>query len=361
MIWIHCVPTCIRHSIFDRLSYLISINVTFLLHGVFAVDYSILGINDGLMEKLKLTEIPTNIPCGLVGNLDFRYNSITRIEANSFVCLSKITTLDVSYNKITFIALGAFDPLIALGVVRLRGNTDLPELPPNYGPNTANMRHMYIQHIKLQITPPDSYFDQMPMLQELATSIDLGNNFFDGWTNLQAVYSYGTLAPNFTGRTPNIKRIEINEPLPTKNMPNENVVGLTKLNQFKIMECDMLPLFESSIALQTLDVKTCQIITLPDYRHLVSLQIFSPNTSKYHCDTRSCWMRFERIYNTALKTVVQDIICNEPEQFQGQTVIEVSPVQLRCFEGLYDVYHCLGTPTLTANFANVYFYITRIN
>ena len=94
------MTTCIRHSIFDRLSYLISINVTLLLHGVFAVDYSTLGINDGLVKKLKLTEIPTNFPCGLVGNLDFRYNSITRIEANSFVCLSKITTLDVSYDKI---------------------------------------------------------------------------------------------------------------------------------------------------------------------------------------------------------------------------------------------------------------------
>ena len=313
------------------------------------MDYSTLGVNDGLMGNLELTEIPTNIPCLLVGNLDFRYNSITRIETNSFVCLSKITALDVSYNKITFIALGAFDPLIALGVVRLRGNTDLPALPPNYGPNTANMRHMYIQHIGLQTVPPNSYFDQMPMLEELATSIDLDNNFFDGWTNLQTVYSYGTLAPNFTGRTPNIKRIEINNPLPTKNMPNENVVGLTKLDKFRILQCDILPLFESSIALQTLDVTSCQITTLPDYRHLVSLNTFSPDTSKYHCDTRSCWMSFGNIHNTALDAVVQNIVCDGPEQFQGQTIRDVSPVQLRCFEGSYDVNHYLGTSMLTEN------------
>ena len=349
MFWIQYAATCFRDSVFRRLAYLISINVTLILRGAAAVDYSTLGVNEGWMADMELTEIPTNIPCRL-GLLDFSFNSITRIETNSFVCLSEMTRLDVGYNKITFITLGAFDPLISLEVVRLRGNKNLPELPPNFGPNTVNMRHLYIQRINFQTVPPDSYFDQMPMLQELATSIDLDNDFFDGWTNLQTVYFYGTLPPNFTDRTPNIKRIEINKPLPTKNMPNENVVGLTKLDKFAIKSCDMLPLFESSAALRTLDVTSCQISSLPDYRHLVSLQTFSPDTSNFHCDTRGCWMMFETISDTALASVVQDITCHGPKQFQGQTLLEASPVQLRCFEGSYDVNRSLGAQMLMGNF-----------
>ena len=320
-----------------QLACLLSMQITLILHGVYGVDYSTLGVTTGWMGNMGLTEIPTNIPCELAGNLDFRENSITRIEVTSFTCLSLVTKLDIGYNNITFIAQGAFDPLISMEVIRLRGNEYLPELPPHYGPNTANMRHLYIQHMNLQTIPSNSYFRQMPMLQELATSIDLSNDFFDGWTDLQVLFSYGNLAPNFTDRTPNVKRIEIKQAVSTRNMPNENAVGLTNLRTFTMVSCDTLPMLEGAVNLQTLGATSCQITNLPDYRHLVSLQTFTPDTSKFYCDTQSCWVLFETITNGALASVVDNIVCHGPIKFHGRILLELSPVQLRCFGGWYNL------------------------
>ena len=124
----------------------------------------------------------------------------------------------------------------SLTIVRLRENKNLPELPPHYGPNTANMRHLYIQHINPQIIPPGSYFHQLPRLEELATSIDLNND----WTHLRILLYYGNLTPNFTGRTSTIVKIETNKAiLTTRNIPDENVVGLSKLETLQLKSCDV--------------------------------------------------------------------------------------------------------------------------
>ena len=85
--------------------------------------------------------------------------------------------------------------------------------------------------------------------------------------------------------------MDLTKALSTKNMPDENVVGLTKLETAKLKYCDKLPMFEGTIDLSNLDVETCQITNLPDFRHLVSLQTFSPDTSKLHCDMQSCFLR----------------------------------------------------------------------
>ena len=316
-----------------RLSWFILLQPALILNAVSAVDYSTLGVSDGWLMNRSLTEVPTNIPCTLSGNLDLRDNFITRIEVTDFACLDKIDTLDVGYNQLTYIAPGAFDPMLTLITVRLRGNYDLSTLPPDYGPNTANMMYLFIQFLDLQPIPPDSYFDQMPKLEVLAIDIDLCNDFFNGWTHLRILNTYGNLAPNFTGRTPNIEQIFINKAFPAKNIPSENVVGLTKLERFKIVGCDKLPLFKESVALSHLEVDSCHITSLPDYRHLVSLLTFEPDTSRFHCDMQSCWMRFEPISNTELATVVQNIVCHGPDKFKGLPMSDLSPVQLRCFEG----------------------------
>ena len=133
--WAQRVATCLKNMIFCRLAWLILLLPTSILNGVSAVDYSTLRVSDGWLMDMGLTEVPTNIPCTLNGILDLRENSITRIKADSFACLDKIYTLDLGYNKLTYIAPGAFDSMLILTTVRLRGNRDLPELPLHYGPN----------------------------------------------------------------------------------------------------------------------------------------------------------------------------------------------------------------------------------
>ena len=131
-------------------------------------------------------------------------------------------------------------------------------------------------------------------VEEVNSDIDVSNDFFDGWADLRLFVYNGHLAPNFTHRTPNIETMDLTKALSTKNMPDENVVGLTKLETATLKYCDRLPMFEGVIALSNLDDETCQITSLPDYRHLVSLQSFSPDTSKFYCDMQSCWGFFFR-------------------------------------------------------------------
>ena len=275
---------------FGRLVLCTFIVFSLISKEVSAVDYSTLNITSGDLGDMGLTEIPTNIH--IDGELNILNNLITRIENDSFKCLSKVDTLFIGNNLKTYIAPGAFDPMVSLTTVGLSGNKDLAELPPHYGPNTVNMIGLYITDINLQIIPPVSYFDQMPKLQIFRTDIDVSNTFFDGWADLRLLVYNGHLAPNFTHRTPNIETMDLTKALSTKNMPDWNVVGLTKLETATLKYCDRLPMFEGAIALSNLDVETCQITSLPDFRHLVSQQTFSPDTSKFYCDMQSCWVFF---------------------------------------------------------------------
>ena len=320
-----------------RLTDYISLTMTLTLNGMFAMDYFSLGVRNGDMRNIGLTEIPTNIPCNL-SILALTRNLIKRIEADSFICVKKVTRLDIGYNLITYIAPGAFDHFYSLVHVGLAGNEELSELPAQFGPNTANMINLFIHGITLQTIPLDSYFDQTPKLQLLTTDINLSNDFFDDWINFRYLSYHGSSPPNFTDRIPNIETILFHKVLATKNLPSENAVGLAHLKRMKLKSCDTLPLFWGAVALSNLDVRSCQITNLPDYRHLVSLKTFSPDTRNFHCDSQSCWMLFEMIDNVELASVVQSIVCHAPTKFKGITLRALSPVQLRCFEGKYGAY-----------------------
>ena len=130
---------------FYRFACFVLLPPTFILNGVSVVDNSILGVSHGWLMDMGLIEVPTNIPC--TPKLVLRKNSITRIEAGSFAFLDRIHTLDLGYDELTYIAPGAFDLMIILTIVRMRGTRELPALPPHYGPSTANMENLLIQFI----------------------------------------------------------------------------------------------------------------------------------------------------------------------------------------------------------------------
>ena len=331
--------------------------ITPLLNGISAVDYSTLGAADGKLSNMGLTEIPTNIPCSL-RYIFLRHNLLQRIEVDSFNCLNKARQLWMGQNLLTHISLGAFDPMRSLVKLGLANNKDLHKLPPHYGPNTANMVELFIEGIDLQITPPNSYFDQMPNLQALKTNIDFSNDSLGGLTNVRHLGYYGSSAPNFTDRTPNIETIAISKALAIKNVPDENVVGLSYLQRVRLNSCDTLPLFDGAVSLSVMNVESCQITSLPDYRHLVSLQKLNPDTSKFYCDTGSCWMLFETITNEVLASVVRNIKCHGPRKFEGFALMDISPVQMHCFEGLY--VKVLSIEPIEYKYIFLYIYIAQL-
>ena len=159
MFWVQYVETCCNDMAFGRLALCTFMVFSLISKEMSAVDYSTLNITSGDLGDMGLTEIPTGIlpPCHINGELNILNNLITRIENDSFKCLNKVDTLFIGSNLITYIAPGAFDPMVSLIHVGLTGNKDLAELPPHYGPNTVNMIGLYIADINLQIIPPGLY------------------------------------------------------------------------------------------------------------------------------------------------------------------------------------------------------------
>ena len=313
--------------------------LTLICRGIGAVEYSTLELTKpGRMDNMGLTEIPTGIPCH-IGLLILAKNRLTRLEADDFICLSKLGLLDVSYNLITYIAPGGFDPLLSLKFLRLAGNRDLGELPSDFGPNTVNLKSLCIKDMNLQIIPPNSFWAQMPNISFLETDISFYNEFFNGWNNLETLHSIGKVAPNLTDRTPNIVHLYIWKA--GVNLPSENVHNLKRLETVYIHQCTQLPTFEGAVSLKIISFKIfgpCQITSLPDYRHLVSLETLDLDMSQFYCDTASCWMLLETISNPTLAAVVAGTVCAGPEVLVGVNVTALSPVQIRCFEGKYQIF-----------------------
>ena len=204
--------------------------------------------------------IPCHGWCWVHFVLDWELNELRRLEADNFTCFSDLHMLDVGYafpdskvhganmgptwgrqdpgrphvgpinllsRFITYIAPGAFDRLLSLIDLRLRGNRGPAELPPNLGPNSVNMKYLYMKHMDIQMIPPNSYWAQMSNILAYETSIYFYNDFFNGWNSLKTLFSLGSVAPNLTDRAPNI--VHLNMWTNGVNIPNENIYNLKSL------------------------------------------------------------------------------------------------------------------------------------
>ena len=91
-------------------------------------------------------------------------------------------------------------------------NTRLQQLPPTFGPNTANLWRLYIPHLNLQ-SLPDAYFKQFESLEELAIAEwgitgALDNGVLNGLSRL-LMLGNGCCSsiPNMTGHLPRLERL----------------------------------------------------------------------------------------------------------------------------------------------------------
>ena len=105
-----------------------------------------------------LTKIPSGIRC-LEGILNFRRNSICRLEAHDFLCFTKVQVLDDSCNNITYIHDDTFFPLVSMRRLTVKHNRFLGNLPEYMGPFVPTMLPLRMQFIGLQYLRP-TFFHQ---------------------------------------------------------------------------------------------------------------------------------------------------------------------------------------------------------
>ena len=118
------------------------------------------------MNNMGLTEIPTNIPCTET-RIQFNNNYITRIERDSFKCLSAAFQVSMKNNNLSYINQEAFHPLKSLGVLILSNNLHLDHLPADFGPAASNLVNLRIQNINLQSLPAN-FFQQFGAMRHSA-------------------------------------------------------------------------------------------------------------------------------------------------------------------------------------------------
>ena len=294
------------------------------------------------LDSQGLTSIPLNLPCTL-NYIFFRKNQITRVEDLSFKCLGYLVALSLDNNKLNFISPAAFDPHNSFIHLELRHNPDLIQLPPSFGPNTANIPEVHINGIGLP-DAPSGFMQNMTSLTVVGYSLNISNEFFDDCNNPNLVWHSGPSAPNLTYRTPALGWLNVYG-VTDGYLPDENVRGWSRLGRVNIGPPGRnIPVFEGAILLNSIHASSCKVKSIPNLTHLPSLQVLQFSTEAFECDIHCCWMLFENLWSPIALSWLHTIICQGPEMVRGQNISQLSPVQARCFQSKFHSINCIPMP-----------------
>ena len=283
-----------------------------------------------------LTEVPNDIPCH-VRSISLQRNRILRIEADSFPCHAHVIHINIARNDLIYIDRDAFQFCGSLQVLMMGLNARLQQLPPSFGPNTANMLRLYIQFLNLQ-SLPDAYFKQFESLEELAITDwgltgALNNDVLNGLSRLRLLGNgCCSSIPNMTGHLPRLEDLFF-DGLPEDRIPEENIYGLHMLRVTIRTPCSYryIPVFEGAVRLESVDASQCEVTELPDVSQHRALKEFKANTAQFQCNPKCCWMLYENITAEGLAWI-PSITCNGPPNLAGHQIANISTLQARCFE-----------------------------
>ena len=289
------------------------------------------------MNNKGLTKIPSGISC-FEKTLNFRRNSITRLEADDFLCFTEVEDLDVSLNNITYIHGEAFFPLVSMRRLTLTHNRFLSHLPAYMGPFATTMLCLRMQYIGLAYLPP-YFFHQFHALRELRVAnwglVKPDSDLFHGLMKTEVLQVTGlTMLPNLTNRIPALRKLIVSG-LADGNIIESKVHRLANLLELFIeAPCDNIRLltFEGANLLTRYDASPCAVREIPDVLHLISLTRFDTDMSQFQCNTMTCWMLFEDL-SSPVFSWLKRVTCKAPASLMGVVIRDLSPVQTGCYRG----------------------------
>ena len=308
-----------------------------LLTLIYHLQY--LAITAIKFNRQGLTEIPPGISC-LEKLMDFSYNSISRLEADDFLCFTELEVLSVSHNNITYIHEEAFFPMISMQRLTLTHNHFLGHLPAYFGPFASTMRILRMQNISLEYLAPN-FFHQFLALKELRIA-EWGlekpdDDILRGLINTERIQATGlTVLPNLTTRVPALKKLVISG-FVDGNIMESGVRHLTNMVEVFIRaSCDNIRLltFEGANMLTALDASPCAVREIPDLNHLTSLTLFDTDMSQFECNTMTCWMLFEDL-SIPMLTWLTQATCKAPANLAGVVIQNLNPVWTACYRGKF--------------------------
>ena len=307
------------------------INSTILLIGFwihFLVNSEGAVVQYSRMRK-GLTEIPSDIPCN-VQRILLWINAISRIEANSFPCQTEVQLIDLRFNSLVYIDADAFQFCSSLLKIYLTGNEHLTQLPPSFGPNSANMEDLWLRNLNLN-TFPNGFCLHFESLLILTISVagSLDNDALKGLSSLIRLNIGRHIVPNMTGHLPRLEKFIFD--LPEIYVPAENVYGLQMLDVEFWKPWTYIPAFDGAMRLQKVDAADSLVEELPDLSQHHGLKELKVDTSQFQCNPKCCWMLFEDISAEGLAGI-PNITCQGPPDLFGRKISNISTLDARCFE-----------------------------
>ena len=263
-----------------------------------------------------LTAVPEHLNHGLT-TLILSDNDISCITNTSLANYTNMTELIMTHNSLDYIQDGSFDHNPKLQTLDCRHNK-LRYIPADFGPATSSLINIDFYN-GMKIALKNLNFSQFFRLRSLRLGGNPlqhydANNIPSDINHLNIRETQLTVIPNLSPYAPRIKDIKIH------------------INDIQYISTASL---SGLAALRQLNIQLNQLETLPDLFDK-PLNLLCIDDNPIHCNVSLCWVRlWAKKKATALKKI-SSARCNTPKQLQGQNLMDVDPVQMKCFKGRFE-------------------------
>ena len=260
-------------------------------------------------------------------------NIISEIGPNGVAPATNRQRISLKNNVIRVIHDDAFASCTALLQVLLTNN-NLVTLPANFGPNDNFFSFLYVDKNE-NLSVPQSYFSRYSDLFELDVSYT--SIVIDDWKGLE---SLGMLfidglnyIPNLNGH-PKLATLSAKN-LQLRNIPNSHISNLPELVSLYfdsgIFQSSPVPSnvsLKNSFLVLTLSGSS-RMTNIEDMTHIAATSVIVALDCPLDCGPGLCWYRIEEHQISIMAS------CVTPKKFDGYDIDALSPLDLRCYEGIH--------------------------
>ena len=280
-----------------------------------------------------------------VTSFNLSENNITTINQTSFARYIDLVEIFLDNNPLEVIMDDAFDHNRYLKVLTC-GWCKLNTLPCSFGPSTPHIRQINLrQGIKNRQIFSNDYFRDFTSLSDLdITGSKLQNVHSITWPSLLKTIAMSVMGlrrfPNLTKwRLPVLEKFWMVSNPKIENIQTDLISELSDTIEILILRRNgimALPDISNKPNLHTIRINGNRLTTMPNLLRL-NLKVLRIGDNPIICDNRMCWRRMWQ-WVKPLPRDNDDVNCASPPAFKGQTLMRISPKELRCYEGMMNYF-----------------------
>ena len=279
-----------------------------------------------------LTAVPTYIDPG-VKTLILRNNRIARIEDEDMANLLLLERLSLDSNGVNFISKRAFANNSFLIMLRFMGHR-LSIFPTEFGGAWQSLVEV-VGSVGLNDMQP-AQLTHLPALKVLKMSTNQAHNLSIGhlpeMKELRTHHCRLEIFPYLAG-APNLELVTLSHNS-FSYIPASAVSGLVKLRKLQVTDCGLRYLSDLPhlVSLKELHITQNALTSLPDLYHLPLTRV-TWHDNPIMCNKALCWVRKWNSMKPGI-TDLENVVCAVP---QGLSLMDVHPVDMKCYDGKYSV------------------------